>query len=103
VCRSGVHERNEGRSAQAHLELNRVTGGHPRDHMQGENWGRCVRLIGSRGLVGCLEPANVENPPADAVVPTCIFLVAIEAQAEAAAFLLFRPGQTLHLLPFPGD
>jgi hypothetical protein len=70
------------------LELDCVTGGHPCDRMQGENRGRCVRLVGSRSVFGYLEPADVENTLVDAVVPTCIFLVAIEAQAEAVAFLL---------------
>jgi hypothetical protein len=68
--------------------------------MQGEYWGVCSRV----SSLGCgvrdveLDPFHVEDAAACAVVAPKIFLVAVEAESEAAAFLLFLPGEAAPML-----
>jgi hypothetical protein len=63
--------------------------------MQGEYQGVCNRV----SILGCgvrgveLDPFHVEDAAACAVVPPKIFLVAVEVESKATAFLLFLPGQ----------
>jgi hypothetical protein len=81
VSRPRVDERDKDSSAQEHLELDRVADGHSRDRVQRKSRGLRARPVGGRGIIGDLEAADVEDPPADAVVSLRILLVAVEAQA----------------------
>jgi hypothetical protein len=80
--------------------MHRATGPDTRDNMQGEYWGVCSRV----SSLGCgvrdveLDPFHVEDAAACAVVAPKIFLVAVEAESEAAAFLLFLPGEAAPML-----
>jgi hypothetical protein len=99
VGRSRVDEHNKGGGAQDHLELYCVADGHLGDRVQGEDRGFRVWGIHCRGVIcsGDLDAVDVGDPLAYMVVPPCVLLVAVEAEALPTALLLLRQGQMLHL------
>lgn len=107
VGRPTVEEGDEWRTADGDCDLQRPAARYAGHRVQGEDRrfrGRLLMSVGG-GVVVELHPGDVEDAPANTVVPPGVALVAVVAEAKAAAFRLFLLGEALRLaaLALVGD